>query len=472
MPSGSATFRAEQIELLTNLIHTKTTSKKFGNAIEKLIDLGSGEILEENLSTQQKAALREWRKDYLKAKKLPEKFVKEFAKLCAQSLKPWTSAKQDNAFNRFAPFLERLVDKCREKAEILGYQDHPYDALLNEYEPGTTKKDITALFNVLKPPIVDLVSKIASEPTINNKFLLGKFSANKQMEFIKVVMSAMGLNTSFDRLDFSSHPFSLALHPSDSRMTTRIHPKMLMESILSAIHEGGHSLYEMGLPQEHYGSPLCQHVSLGIHESQSRWWETLIGRSRPFWEHFFPIIKPLFSGKLKDVTLNTFYRGINKVEPGPIRIEADEVSYNLHIVVRFELECLLMDGSLSIRDLPDAWNEKMQQYLGVTPKNNAEGCLQDIHWAFGLIGYFPTYTLGNLYASQFFSTFEEKFPSWGKSVAKGDLLFVKEWLNTNIHRHGKKYSASQLAKHVTGKTLSSQHFIDYLTAKYSEIYKM
>jgi carboxypeptidase Taq len=470
MPPASSAIRGEQLEVLSGLIHAEKTGPAFTKALKKLIDLKSGKVVVQGLSVPQKAALREWRRDYQRASALPTRFVEEFAQLTSQSIEAWKSAKQERSFMRFAPFLDRIIAKNREKAELVGYQDHPYDALLDEYEPGTSTKEVAKLFGNLGKAVSALTREIAAAKKVDDRFLFGKFDADKQMAFCRLLLEQMGFDFSKGRLDLSAHPFSTSSHPTDSRLTVRIHPTSLMSSISAALHEGGHSLYEMGMPQEAYGSPLCEPISFGIHESQSRWWETRIGLSKPFWKHYLPLLKQTFKGKLAGVSLEQFYPAINKVEPSLIRVEADEVTYSLHVILRFELEKALIEGSLKVRDIPDAWNEKVRHYLGIYPKHDSEGCLQDIHWAMGAFGYFPSYTLGNLYAAQLFESFEKQNLKWKAQVEKGKLLFIKEWLNESVHQYGRQFSSKELIKQVTGKQFSEQPYLNYLTGKYGEIY--
>lgn len=471
MPSGAAEIRSSQIETLSGIIHEAQTGKKFTTALTKLIDLKTGTLKGKNLSNDQKTALKEWRREYIKEKALPKKFVTEMAKLTSQSLVAWREAKQNNTFKTFAPFLKEMIKMKRKQAKFLGYQDHPYDALLDLYEPGATTKEVNTLFSSLKTSINTLLKKIAAKKQVDDRFLNGKFAAEKQIEFSKKLLQDMGYDFAHGRLDFSAHPFSTASHPTDSRITTRIHPTSLINCISTVLHEAGHSLYEMGLPQEDYGSPLGQYISLGVHESQSRWWETRIGQSKPFWKHYLPLLKKAFPGKLDEVSLEVFYKAVNKVEPSFIRVDADEVTYPLHVILRFELERALIEGSLEVEDIPKAWNGKMKELLGITPKNDSEGCLQDVHWAMGGFGYFPTYTLGNLYAAHLFETFAKDHPDWEKRLAKGELHFIVKWLKDAIHKHGRRYTSHELLKAVTGKKFTSEAYIRYLESKYAEVYK-
>jgi len=469
MPPEGSEIRAEQLKVLAGLIHKEKTSKKFASALSKLIDIKSGDILAKSLNDEQQSALREWRRDYQRDTALPGSFVEEFAKLSSQSIQVWTIAKRENNFAHFAPFLEKIVAMSRKKADYLGYENHPYDALLDIYEQGATTEEISSIFNGLGKSVSNLVKKISQSQPVDDSILHGKFPFDKQLAFSKKIMQAIGYDLSKGRLDISTHPFSSACHPKDSRITTRIHPSNVFSNIATVLHECGHSLYEMGLPVEHYGSPLGEAISLGMHECQSRWWETRIGHSRPFWQHFLPELKKTFKS-LEPVSLDSFYRAINKVTPSLIRVEADEVTYPLHVILRYELEKALIEGTLKVRDIPEAWNSKMQELLGVVPQNDSAGCLQDIHWAMGGFGYFPTYTLGNLYASHLFMAFEKKFPKWQELVAKGELEFIKEWLTQSVYCHGRRYTSKELLKKITGKPFDAKAYMQYLTKKYEEIY--
>lgn len=470
MPPDGAGIRAEQLKTLAGIIHKKRIGRPFASALNKLIDLKSGKLRAHHLNEAQNAALGEWRRDYLIHKALPQKFVEKFASLTSQSIHVWHHAKEHNSFQQFAPFLEQLIVMSRKKADYLGYKEHPYDALLDHYEPHTTTKEVTALFGHLRQSITALLKKITSSKEIDDSFLSGKFSHEKQMEFGKLLMKSTGYEMTKGRLDLSGHPFSSASHPTDSRITTRIHKTGLMDSLMAVLHETGHALYEMGLPIDHYGSPLGEAISMGMHESQSRWWETRIGLSKPFWSYFFPLLQQEFKAQLGKITLDQFYKGINKVSPSLIRIESDEVTYSLHVILRFELERALIEGSLAVRDIPEAWNAKMQELLGITPKNNAEGCLQDIHWSMGAFGYFPAYTLGNLYTSHFFLGFERDFPKWQERVAKGELDFINSWLGQKIYQHGRRYTSKELLQNVSGKPFSAEAYTKYLTNKYTDLY--
>jgi carboxypeptidase Taq len=472
MPSEGAGIRSEQSKILAGIIHKEKTSRKFKKALENLIEIKTGKIRVKELSERQNAAVKVWRNDYIKETTLPGKFVEEFAKLTSQGLQVWRYAKEENSFQHFAPFLDKIISMNRKKADLIGYEEHPYDALLDHFEPEATTKEISTLFDFLRKSIIELQKKIVKAPQIDDGFLFGKFAQEKQLEFGKVILTSMGFNSSSGRLDISTHPFSSSCHPTDNRITTRIHPTSLMSNISVLLHEGGHALYEMGVPQEFYGSPLGEPLSLGMHESQSRWWETLIGQSKSFWFYYLPLLKKQFKGKISEVSLENFYKAINKVESSLIRVEADEVTYTLHVILRFELEKALIEGSLSVRDIPEAWNAKMKELLGIVPQTNSEGCLQDMHWSMGAFGYFPTYTLGNLYASHLFKSFAKIHPNWEKKIELGELQFIKEWLNKNIHLQGRRFSSKELLQQVTGEPFTAKAYINYLNKKYSEIYSL
>lgn len=470
MPKGGGEARSHQLAALASHIHKEKTSLKFKNALAKLISLKTGKVKAQKLSTAQKIALREWRKDFIKDTKIPNSFVKNFSKLTSQATMVWIDAKKNNSFKDFEPYLEKIFEMSREKAKILGYKDHPYDALLNDFEPGMTSAKISQIFSKLKKKLVSLLKKVQDKKQIDNAFLKKPFLKEKQIEFGNVILNGLKIEKEHARLDESAHPFTISLHPTDTRFTTWILEFGVMSNIMSILHEAGHAFYEMGLPVEYWGTPLCEATSLGIHESQSRWWETIIGRSMDFWHHFYSLLQRTYVEEFKDVSLKRFYKAINVVEPSFIRVESDEMTYCLHIILRFEMEKELLKGTLKVKDIPDVWNEKMKDLFGITPPDDRLGCLQDIHWAAGLVGYFPTYALGNLYAAQFFQVFEKEHPHWAKRVQKGDLPFIREWLKENIHSKGRMFSSEELCKNITKKALSEDAYIKYLTEKYSEIY--
>ncbi len=472
MPVGAADIRTTQRELLAGLVHDRRTSKKYRDALGRLVDLKSGKVIGEGLSNKQKAALREWHRDFRMATALPTAFVKEFMKVTSDSLHPWRNARENNDFKSFIPSLERILDLNRKKAELLGYREHPYDALLDAYEPCMTTKEVAKLFGTLKPAITSLLQRIKKAKQVNDQILQGTYTHAQQMELADKLLHAIGYDMDRGRLDLSAHPFSNATHPTDSRITTRLDPNNPLGSLLAVLHEAGHGFYEQGLPTDEYGSPLGEAISLGIHESQSRFWETRIGLSQPFWSFCLPLLQEVLAPKFRDVSDIQLFRAVNKVVPSLVRVEADEVTYTLHIILRFEIELALMEGSLKVKDLPEAWNAKMTELLGVTPKNDAEGCLQDIHWSMGAFGYFPTYALGNVYAGMLFEAFEKSFPTWSQKIKKGEFAFTREWLTEQVHQHGRYYSGPDLIKKICGKKMSAEPYIDYLNKKYKKVYRL
>jgi carboxypeptidase Taq len=469
MPSAAIDFRAAQKGLMAGHVHKLKTSTKYSHLLNQLIDLESGQVSDPNLTPAQCAALREWRRDHLKAIKIPASFVKTFSSTCSIAGNQWIEAKKNSNFSLFAPSLTKILQLSRKKADFLGYQDHPYDALLDLFEPGMTVTKLTPLFDRLKTALTALVKTIQSKPPVNIECLKGEFNSELQMQFGRKILKAMGFTPEDSRLDLSVHPFCTPVHPLDTRMTTRTHHDDIMSNIFSVVHEGGHGLYNKGLNIEQFGSPLGEQSSLGIDESQSRWWETRIARTKPFWTHFLPLLQRDFP-QLQKAHLDQFYSAINEVRPSFIRVEADEVTYSLHVIIRFEIEKALIEGSLKVKDLPAVWNQKMHDYLGITPSKDSEGCLQDIHWAFGHVGYFPTYVLGNLYAAQFFNAFEKAHFDWQSRVSKGELGFIREWLHTNIHQYGRQYTPEELVMRISGKQLEETDYVKYLNGKYKEIY--
>lgn len=471
MPPGGIQIRSEQIAQLSRLLHEEKTSKTYKLLLEDLIHLGTGSLKNKHLTKIQKIAVREWRKEYLRVSRLPASFIKTFSQLTSEATPIWAIAKKENNFNLFAPFLKKIVAMNREKVSILGYKDHPYDALLEIHEPCMTSLRCSKIFDGLQIELKKLLKNIETHKKPDVRFLHRKISDEKQSEISHWIAKAMPVNPDDTRLDLSFHPFSSALSPKDSRITTRYLPHAFMSNIFSILHEAGHSMYEMGLPMEHWGTPLCEAASLSIHESQSRWWETFIGRSWPFWKHFYPQLQKILPTHLKNVSLEKFYRSIHLVTPSFIRVEADEVTYCLHIILRFELEKQLISGSLSVTDLPEAWNAKYTELFGLTPPTDTQGCLQDIHWALGEFGYFPTYALGNIFAAHIFSSFTKEHPDWEGRIEEGDLMFIRQWLKTQIHQWGRTYDFDELAKRITGKAISEDAYCQYLKKKYAKIYK-
>jgi carboxypeptidase Taq len=469
MPLGAISLRSSQLEMLANLTHKMRTGSRFKNALGQLIDIQNGDLVFETLPEEKNAALREWRRDYLRMVRLPASFVKSFSKTTSQAMHAWSDAKRNNTFRTFRPHLEKIVNLNRKKADYLGFQNHPYDALLDLYEPDMTVATLTPLFGRLKIALLELLKQISAQPQPRCEFLHAHYPAIGQMRFAHLLLKSMGFVQETSRLDESMHPFCIG-NPFDTRMTTHVHHEAPMANFFAVLHEGGHGLYAQGLPTEEFGSPLCESASLGIDESQSRFWETLIGHSRPFWHHFLPLLEEEFAEQIGGIDLDSFYRAINIVKPSYIRIHADEVTYSLHVIIRFEIEKSLIEGTMQVKELPEVWGEKMREYLGIQPRSDAEGCLQDIHWSMGAMGYFPTYTLGNIYSAQLREVFIQDHPDWEAKISRGELHFIREWLREKIHRCGRHYPPATLIQRATGSALSEIPYIHYLEKKFKALY--
>jgi carboxypeptidase Taq len=463
MPPRGASTRADQLSLMATIIHKRFTSPQIGDWLSQLE--------ESSLDEESTANVRETRRRYARETKIPSSLVEEEARVEVMAQQAWAEARKNSDFAAFAPWLEKILPLKLQRAKCIGYAVHPYDALLDEFEPNETAANVNRVFESLRDPLVDLIGRIKdSNNPAPAEILERKYPADQQEALAREAATAIGFDFTGGRLDTSVHPFCSGLGPGDTRMTTRYDENYFSDAFFGVLHETGHALYNQGLPAKHFGTPLGSAVSLGIHESQSRMWENMVGRSRSFWTFFLPKARAAFPQSLAGVTDDQWYRAIKDVRPSFIRTESDEATYNLHILLRFELEQAMMTGGLSISDLPGAWNERMKKYLGITPPDAARGVLQDIHWSGGSIGYFPTYTLGNLYASQFFEAARSELGDLDAQFARGEFAPLLNWLRTNIHRHGKRYSAAQLAQRVTGKELSAEPLLKHLRKKAAEIY--
>lgn len=469
LPADGTAHRANQLALLAGLIHEQATDPEIGALLHELE--ASSNFAEDSLEA---ANIREARHEYDRATKLPRRLVEELSKVATLSHHAWVEARKKNRFNDFLPWLEQMIDLKRKQASAIGYQGtNAYDALLDAYEPGATSEIIEQAFIPLRNELVSLVSAIKdSGITPDISILTRKYPVEKQREFSISAAKAIGFNFNAGRLDIAAHPFCSGFGPGDCRLTTRYDEHHFPGAFFGTLHEAGHGIYEQGLCQEHFGTPVGSSTSLGIHESQSRMWENRIGRSRAFWDHFYQPAQKLFSEALADVNQEDFYRAINDVRPSFIRVEADEVTYNLHIMLRFELEKALISGDLKPADLEAVWNEKFTEYFGITPERSSDGCLQDVHWSAGLIGYFPTYALGNMYAAHFFNAAEKELGNISQLIEKGNFSPLKDWLNQNIHQRGKFYRANRLVEVVAGESLSHEPLISQLQSKYSELYNL
>ena len=476
MPIGGGAARAEQIATLEGLAHQKLVSEEVERLLAQWIDPATGASLEsptESWDEPSRALLRETWRDFSRAKKLPSDFVVRLSRECSLAQQAWMTARQESRFAKFLPSLKTILGLKRDEAQYLGYRDSPYDALLDTYEPGATVAQLTPLFTRLRERLVPLLKLVQSSTVIiDDSCLHQHFDQTKQVEFGRLVLTAMGYDFDRGRLDLSAHPFTTSFHPTDVRVTTRVFEKDLPSCLFSCIHEGGHGLYDQGLDPRYYGTPLGESLSLGFHESQSRLWENCVGRSLPFWRCFFPMLQHTFPQQLAQVPLERFYAAINRAAPSLIRVEADELTYNLHIMLRAEIEQALIEGRAQAEDLPDLWNDKMQSYLGIVPERDAEGVLQDVHWSMGAFGYFPTYTLGNLYSVQFFEQAKRELLQLNEDMEAGNLLPLRRWLEQKIHRWGRMFTPDHLARRVTGAGVDPEPFLRYLEEKYGALYRL
>jgi carboxypeptidase Taq len=444
---------------------------------EKLTDPGLAALLDElaemDLGTIEQSSLRELRREVGKAVRIPRKLVQELAETEALAYENWVRARETCDFSMFAPWLEKLVRLKRDQARCIDPSSSLYENLLDKYEPGMKERQLEELFSQLGNQLTGLLQKITASPVQSQiRRLNGVFPAREQEYLGRDILTAMGFDWESGRLDRSPHPFCTGLAPEDVRITTRYSEESFLVSFFGTIHEGGHALYEQGLDSSLHGLPICDSISLGIHESQSRLWENQVGRSRPFWSFWLPRVRELFPNQLDGFPLDDFVLAVNRVEASPIRVTADEVTYGLHILLRFKLERELLNGNLDVQSLPEAWNIGMHDYLGLRPRDDAEGVLQDTHWSQGLFGYFPTYLLGNLYAAQLMKHAQKAIPDLDSRISTGDLLPLRSWLEVNVHTLGKVLTAEELMQKVTGESLNSTHFLRYLTEKYSPLYNL
>jgi carboxypeptidase Taq len=467
MPEAAGAYRAEQMTFLTGLAHQKRTQPKWGEVLSEL----AASDLAKDPHSDSGTTIRQLKRDYDKRCKLPQTLVEELTRASVLGQQAWVKARQANDFAQFAPHLTKIVELKRQQAAALGYPEVPYDALLDDYEPQARTKDIAAVLGKLRNELVPLVQAIMdSGKRAPLEIVSRRYPQAAQEAFGKAAAAAIGFEFNRGRLDITHHPFCTELGPHDCRITTRYDENFFNGAFFGILHEAGHGIYDQGLRSEHFGTPPGQFVSLGIHESQSRMWENLVGRSAPFWDHFFPQWQQHFPEASTGVTSAQLFAAVNHVQPSLIRVEADEATYNLHIIVRFELEQALLNGDLAINDLPGAWREKYREYLGISPPTDADGCLQDVHWSAALFGYFPTYSLGNLYAAQFFEQADVDLGGLPELMRRGEFSRLKQWLNEKIHRQGQCYSATELVQQITGKPLTSDALMRHLRSKLGPLY--
>ena len=465
LPSKGNDARGRQIATLNELAHEHFTDEKLGALLNEL-------VLSNDISSNQKRNVELSLEDYNKNKKLPSAFVRQMSEAINKSFHAWIQARKENNFALFEKPLQTIIDLKRQEAEFIGYEHHPYDALMNEYDKGLTTKKADKVFADLMPPLKLLLDKIATKPKIDTSFLRQHFDKNTQWEVGTEMLKRMQFDFDAGRQDISEHPFTTNFCSQDVRVTTRIDENDFSNMLWSCIHEGGHALYEQGLPADQYGLPLGEYCSLSIHESQSRLWENCIGRSRPFWENNYELLKEKFPVQFNVVTLNSFYRAINSVQPSLIRTEADELTYHFHVMIRYEIEKLLIEGTIVAKDIPTYWNQKYSQYLGVKPTDDVSGCLQDVHWSHGSFGYFATYSLGSLYAAQFNTTFKSQKSSVVGMGNGEEIEQVLAWLQKNIYAFGRYYNAEELCKKATGSNLEADYFLNYANEKYGDLYDL
>lgn len=467
LPPKGAEERAKQHAFLTKLITEKWLDPEF----KKLLKEANKEI--KKLGKEENAIVRNLEHAGKFHYKVPKGVIVEFSETSSQAFMAWQEARREDNFKKFQPFLEKIVDLNIKIAGYLGYDKNPYDALLDLFEPGLTADNVGNLFEILQPELTGLLAKIKRSKSYRGAEKLieknAKFPESIQKDLALEVLGKMGYDLKAGRMDISAHPFTDALGSNDIRITNRYKETEFQESLMTAMHEGGHALYEQGISKDYASTPLEGGASLGIHESQSRFWENQVGRSESFMKYASSLFKKYYPGEFGKITLRNLYILFNNVRPGYIRVEADEVTYNLHIALRYELENGLINGKIKVKDLPVIWREKMKKYLGIVPKTDREGVLQDVHWSQGMIGYFPTYTLGNLYAAQFAAKMKKKIKV-DEEIEKGNLSVVLSWLRKNIHQYGSLYRPNDLVKKVTSEELTPKYFLDYLKRKYSKIY--
>ncbi|MFP5113200.1 carboxypeptidase M32 [Bacillaceae bacterium C204] len=465
---GRNTF-AKATGTLRTEIFKLSVSQEMGDLLSELTLPENLDLLDEVT----RAKVREYNQYYEKSKSIPADLFQEYSILTAQANDAWEEAREKNDFAHFLPYLEKIVDYKRKFADIYGYEDHPYDALLDEFEPGLTVKKLDPLFAKLRDSSVKLLERIQQNGKRTRAELFAQsFTVEKQKEFNRYILPIIGFDLEAGRLDETVHPFAQTVNTGDVRLTTRYLERNVRSALFGTIHEAGHGIYEQHINPQFEESVLQSGASFGIHESQSRFLENMVGRSKEFWKYFYPKLQEYFPKQLENISVDEFYRAVNTVEPSFIRVEADELTYNLHIMLRYEIEKALISGEIEAKDLPVIWNQKMQDYLGVTPSTDTEGVLQDVHWSFGGIGYFPSYSLGNLYAAQILRMIQKDMPDFYNHIENGRFDLIQEWLKENVHQYGKLYTPNELIVKVTGEELNAEYLVEYLEKKYLEVYGM
>jgi Zn-dependent carboxypeptidase len=460
MPSKSAETRGRQLATLSAMAHEMVTSDSYGHLLQQLNEA-------KDLDETQAANVRLSLEDYEKNKKLPSSFIEELTNQTSTSFNKWVQARKENNFAIYAGELKKMIDLKRKQADLYGYEAHPYDALLDEYEKGATVAMLDPIFEKVKELLPPFLQKVQDQQH-SDGFFYRHYSKDRQWQFSLDVLKKMGYDFEAGRQDLSEHPFTTSFSASDVRITTRVDENNFASLLWSSIHEGGHALYEQGLPEDQYGLPLGSPASLSIHESQSRLWENCIGRSKHFWRYYYNTLQAEFPRALFDTTLEQFCAGMTKVQPSLIRTEADEVTYHFHVMIRYEIEKQLINGTLDVNDLPTAWNDMYREYLGISAPDDKQGVLQDVHWAHGSFGYFPTYSLGSFYAAQFYEQALKDNMGLLHQIERGEFNNLLQWLRNRVHKHGRRYRSEELCEKITGRKLDIGSFMNYLNDKYFE----
>lgn len=469
MPKAAEEVRVQQIATLRRFSHNLYISDEMGELIEEVAAELNGAAYESN----EASLIRYLQHDYEQQRKIPAEFVRRVAVVSGRAHSVWREARENDDFESYRPWLEQIIELGQEMAELYGYEDEKYDALLDKYEREAKTADVRATFEATKAatlPLLEAIQERGAE--VDDSILHQEYDVERQKEFARYIAEAVGYDFDRGHLGTAVHPFATSFSRDDARITTRWYPDFINPSLFGALHESGHAMYEQGTHPDLARTPLARGTSSGIHESQSRMIENIVGRSRGFWRAHFPRLQELFPEQLGDVTTEQFYRAVNKVQPSFIRVEADELTYNLHIILRFELEQAFINGDLSAADAPAAWNDKMQELLGVVPPSDSEGILQDVHWTRPSFGYFPTYALGNLYAVQLFAAAREQAPAIDAEMEAGKTDALLSWLRDNVHQHGRKFTPAELVERATGQPLSHEPFVEYVTEKFSDVYRL
>jgi carboxypeptidase Taq len=464
LPPKGADFRGQQVATLSETAHEFFIAESLGSLLHELMD-------RTDLGVPERRNVELTLEDYSKARKFDPAFVRAMAEATQKSFHSWIQARKENKFALFAGDLQELVRLKREEASILGYKKHPYDALLNDHDKGSDTEQLDRLFASLKQPLHDLLSKIMDRPKVDDSFLNQYFPRQQQWDFGMQVLKDLGYDLEAGRQDLAEHPFTINFNCRDVRITTRIDENNLSNMLWSCIHEVGHALYEQGLPETEYGLPLGEPASFSIHESQSRLWENHVGRSFEFCEYYWPLLIDYFPQQLKGQNPESFFKAINKVEPSLVRTEADELSYHFHVMIRYEIEKKLIEGSIPAKDVAAYWNEHYKEYLGIEVPDDKKGCLQDVHWSHGSFGYFPTYSQGSFYAAQLFHKALTEIEVLPENIRKGQHGPLLEWLRRNLHGLGRRYTSEELCLKISGENLDTRYFLNYLLAKYRNIYQ-